>query len=64
MTTISELEDDRRCWRLVNGVLVEKAKKDMVPDLEVNISNMAAACAELNKGAERCKEEMAKIEEQ
>ena len=26
LESITKLEDDRKCWRLVNGVLMEKTK--------------------------------------
>ena len=42
LESISKLEDDRRCWRLVNGVLFEKAKKEVCPELEQMISNLGA----------------------
>ena len=42
LESISKLEDDRRCWRLVNGVLFEKAKKEVVPELEQMIANLGA----------------------
>ena len=34
LDSISKLEDDRRCWRLVNGVLFEKSKAAVVPELQ------------------------------
>ena len=33
--TIKDLEDDRKCWRMVNGVLFEKTKGEVVPELNV-----------------------------
>jgi hypothetical protein len=42
LESISKLEDDRRCWRLVNGVLFEKAKKEVVPELQQMIANLGA----------------------
>ena len=59
---MKDLEDDRKCWRLINGVLVEKKKKDVVPDINVNIDNMKAVLENMDKKAARCKEEQAKIE--
>lgn len=38
--TIKDLEDTRKCWRLVNGVLFEKTKGDIIPELNTAISNM------------------------
>lgn len=40
LDTIKDLEDSRKCWRLVNGVLFEKSKADVVPDLTTSIKNM------------------------
>ena len=34
MESIGKLEDDRKCWRMVNGVLFEKTKGVVVPELE------------------------------
>ena len=48
LESISKLEDDRRCWRLVNGVLFEKAKKEVVPELEQMIGNLGAVVKQLN----------------
>ena len=40
LESLMALEDDRKCWRLVNGVLFEKTKKDVVPELKVMIKNL------------------------
>lgn len=40
MDSIKELEDPRKCWRLVNGVLFEKTKGDVMPELETSVKNM------------------------
>ncbi len=37
---ISKLEDDRKCWRLVNGILFEKTKAAVVPELNAMIQNL------------------------
>ena len=34
MDTVKDLEDTRKCWRLVNGVLFEKSKGEVVPELQ------------------------------
>ena len=31
--SISKLEDTRKCWRLVNGVLMEKTKLQVIPEM-------------------------------
>ena len=38
--SISSLEDTRKCWRLVNGVLMEKTKVEVVPEMRVVINNL------------------------
>jgi prefoldin subunit 2 len=40
LESISKLEDDRKCWRLVNGVLMEKTKLEVVPEMRVVINNL------------------------
>ena len=40
LESISKLEDDRKCWRLVNGVLMEKTKVEVVPEMRVVINNL------------------------
>ena len=54
LSTIAELEDDRRCWRLVNGILIEKNKVDLEPDLKLHISNMQGVLQSLDAKANRC----------
>jgi prefoldin subunit 2 len=40
LESIAKLEDNRKCWRLVNGVLIEKTKVDVVPEMRVVINNL------------------------
>jgi len=42
LESISKLEDARKCWRLVNGVLMEKTKVDVVPEMRGVINNLNA----------------------
>ena len=42
LESIGKLEDDRKCWRLVNGVMFEKTKAEVVPELETMIKNLLA----------------------
>ena len=37
---ISKLEDDRKCWRLINGILFEKTKAEVVPELTAMVQNL------------------------
>ena len=42
LESIAKLEDNRKCWRLINGVLVEKTKLEVVPEMRVVINNLNA----------------------
>ena len=37
---IMKLEDDRKTWRLINGVLFEKTKAEVVPELQAMAQNL------------------------
>ena len=50
LESIGKLEDDRKCWRLVNGVMFEKTKGEVVPELETMIKNLLAVAKQLNDG--------------
>lgn len=62
LDSISKLEDERRCWRLVNGVLFEKAKKEVVPELMQMINNLATVVKQLNEALVLKKQESANLE--
>ena len=49
LESISKLEDGRKCWRLVNGVMFEKTKAEVVPELEAMISNLLTVEKQLNE---------------
>lgn len=42
LESISKLEDSRKCWRLINGVLMEKTKLEVVPEMRTVINNLNA----------------------
>ena len=50
LESISKLEDDRKCWRLVNGVMFEKTKAEVVPELETMIRNLMQVTKSLQDG--------------
>ena len=37
LESISKLEDTRKCWRLINDVLMEKTKLEVVPEMRTVI---------------------------
>ena len=61
--TITKLEDDRKCWRLINGVIFERTKAEVVPELEQMIANCLVVTKQLNEGLGQKKQEMAKLEQ-
>lgn len=63
LDSVSKLEDDRKCWRMVNGVLFEKTKKDVVPELESMISNLAVVVKQLNEALLTKKQETSQLEQ-
>lgn len=47
LESISKLEDGRKCWRLINGVLMEKTKLEVVPEMRVVINNLNAVVKQI-----------------
>jgi len=37
---LGKLEDTRKCWHLINGVLMEKTKVEVVPEIRIVINNL------------------------
>ena len=58
-----KLEDDRKCWRLVNGVLFEKTKAQVVPELKGMIANLGQVSQQINQTLLSMKQEMIKLEQ-
>ena len=63
LESISKLEDDRKCWRLVNGVMFEKTKAEVVPELETMIRNLMQVTKSLQDGLLQKKQEMMQMEQ-
>lgn len=57
-----KLEDERKCWRLVNGVLFEKTKKEVVPELTSMINNLNTVIKQLNDALLLKKQETQNLE--
>lgn len=48
-TTLKAMEPTRRCHRLVGGVLIEKPVKDVLPEVEQAMENIAQAVKQFNE---------------
>ncbi|KAH3700200.1 prefoldin subunit 2-like [Dreissena polymorpha] len=51
--TLKEVDENRRCFRLVGGVLVERTVKDVLPALVNNKEQMGKVVENLNKSLEQ-----------
>ena len=49
MDTLDPLSGDRKCFRLINGVLVERTVKDVVPALKTNQEGLKKVLDDLVK---------------
>ncbi len=47
--TISKMEPDRTCFRLVGGVLVERTVKEVLPSVGVNMEGIRQVIAQLTE---------------
>ena len=62
LESISKLEDTRKCWRLVNGVLMEKTKVEVVPEMRVVINNLNAVTKQITDTMVAVKQEIKNLE--
>ena len=60
LETLGPLPVDRKCFRMINGVLVERTVKDVIPALQTNSEGLKKVLAELVKQYKRQEEEMEK----
>ena len=63
LESIKKLEDERKCWRLVNGVLFEKTKGEVVPELTGMIANLTNVAEQINKTLISMKQEQMRLEQ-
>ena len=49
METLEPLPQERKCFRLINGVLVERTVKDVLPALKTNSDGLKQVLEELLK---------------
>lgn len=60
METLEPLPQDRKCFRLINGVLVERTVKDVLPALKTNLDGLKQVLEELLKQYKGKQDEMDK----
>ena len=60
METLEPLPQDRKCFRLINGVLVERTVKDVLPALKTNSEGLKQLLEELLKQYKGKQDEMDK----
>ena len=62
LESISKLEDGRKCWRLINGVLMEKTKLEVVPEMRVVINNLNAVVKQITDTLVSVRQEIKNLE--
>ena len=60
--SISKLEDTRKCWRLINGVLIEKTKLEVIPEMRTQINNLNAVVKQITDTLVSVKQEIKNLE--
>lgn len=60
METLEPLPQDRKCFRLINGVLVERTIKDVLPALKTNSDGLKQVLEEMLKQYKGKQDEMDK----
>ncbi|KNG44101.1 prefoldin subunit 2 [Stemphylium lycopersici] len=60
LETLQPLSGDRKCFRMINGVLTERTVKEVVPILETNSEGLKKALEELVKQYKSKQDEMEK----
>ena len=64
METVKSLEGGRKCWRLVNGVLFEKTRDEVIPEIEAQVKNMDGVVRQLSEAVAAKKREIFTLEQQ
>lgn len=60
LETLEPLSGDRKCFRLINGVLVERTVKDVVPALQTNQDGLKKVLDDLVKQYKNKQDELDK----
>ena len=62
LESIAKLEDSRKCWRLVNGVLMEKSKVEVVPEMRAQINNLGQVSNQITTTLQAVRTEIKNLE--
>ena len=60
LETLEPLSGDRKCFRLINGVLVERTVKDVIPALQTNAEGLQKVLDDLVKQYKSKQDELEK----
>ena len=60
--SIAKLEDGRKCWRLINGVLMEKTKVEVIPEMRVVINNLNQVINQITQSLQAVRQEIKQLE--
>ncbi|KAL9063021.1 MAG: hypothetical protein Q9157_008471 [Trypethelium eluteriae] len=60
LETLGPIPEDRKCFRMIHGVLVERTVKDIAPDLQTNLENLKKVLDDLMKQYKSKQDEMDK----
>ena len=63
MESLNKLEDDRKCWRLINGILFEKTKKEVIPELKAMVQNLHQVAKQINQTLIAMRQESMQMEQ-
>lgn len=63
METLRKVEENRRCWRLVGGVLVQKNVAQVIPELEQQSNKMDQVLEVLFKRLKEIEAELRNLEQ-
>jgi prefoldin subunit 2 len=60
LETLTPLPGDRKCFRMINGVLVERTVQDVVPALQTNSEGLKKVLEDLVKSYKKQQDDMEK----
>ena len=60
LETLGPVSQERKCFRMINGVLVERTVKDVVPALQTNLDGLKKVLDDLMKQYKTKQDEMDK----